>query len=157
MPVRIFLHGLESSNQGTKALFFRDHYPDMIIPHFQGGLQERMEKLRGILSGLTGIIMVGSSFGGLMATLYAMENPHEVERLVLLAPAIHKLADTPYGKKTLLIPVWLYHGVNDEVIPMEEVERFARRCFPHLSFYSVEDDHFLHKTFQTIDWDGLLT
>ena len=45
---RIFIHGLESSNKGTKAVFFREKYPDMIIPTFTGNLPERMEKLPSI-------------------------------------------------------------------------------------------------------------
>ena len=28
---RVFIHGLESSSRGTKGVFFRDRYPDMII------------------------------------------------------------------------------------------------------------------------------
>ncbi|NNG06539.1 MAG: hypothetical protein HKM90_02305, partial [Desulfobacteraceae bacterium] len=50
MPVKIFIHGLESSNQGTKGVFFKKKFPDMIIPNFPGSLQERMEKLNEILS-----------------------------------------------------------------------------------------------------------
>jgi pimeloyl-ACP methyl ester carboxylesterase len=84
---RIFIHGLESSNQGTKAVFFRDKYPDMILPDFEGPLTERMEKLNRILSGKSEIRIVGSSFGGLMAALFAMENPSQVRRMILLAPA----------------------------------------------------------------------
>ena len=71
MSVRIFIHGLESSNQGTKSIYFRERYPDMIIPHFTGDLKERLDKLGEILSGKSDIRLVGSSFGGLMASLFA--------------------------------------------------------------------------------------
>ncbi|MBW2205163.1 MAG: hypothetical protein JRF52_14135 [Deltaproteobacteria bacterium] len=73
MTHRIFIHGLESSNKGTKAVFFREKYPHMIIPTFTGNLPERMEKLNRILSDKSDIRIVGSSFGGLMAALFAME------------------------------------------------------------------------------------
>ncbi len=43
--MKIFIHGWESSNQGTKSIFFRERYPDMIIPNFTGNLEQRMEKL----------------------------------------------------------------------------------------------------------------
>ena len=28
---RVFIHGLESTSQGTKGVYFRERYPDMII------------------------------------------------------------------------------------------------------------------------------
>ena len=60
MPVRIFIHGLESSNRGTKSVYFREKYPGMIIPTFAGNLQERMKQLRKALAGKTDIRLVGS-------------------------------------------------------------------------------------------------
>jgi len=92
---RIFIHGLESSNKGTKAVFFREKYPDMIIPTFTGNLPERMEKLNRLLSGRPDIRIVGSSFGGLMASLFAMENGSQVNRMILLAPAINMIGFAP--------------------------------------------------------------
>jgi len=154
--VRIFIHGLESSNRGTKSVFFKDRYPDMIIPNFRGDLEARMEKLRDILAGRSEIRMVGSSFGGLMAALFAMEQPARVERLVLLAPAVHVLEQAAESWRKIEVPTWLYHGSKDEVIPLSEVEKAARDAFTDLSFHVVEDDHFLHKTFPAIDWDYLL-
>ncbi|HYQ60398.1 MAG TPA: hypothetical protein VEP29_05070, partial [Desulfatiglandales bacterium] len=67
MPLRMFIHGLESNNQGTKAVYFRKHFPDMLTPNFPGSLDERMADLRTLLSGKRDITLVGSSFGGLMA------------------------------------------------------------------------------------------
>jgi len=156
MSVKIFLHGLESSNKGTKSIFFRERYPDMIIPNFTGALQLRMEKLNRILSGKTNIRLVGSSFGGLMATLFAMEHESTVEKMTLLAPAINLLHFAPHEYKKLSVPVCIYHGSGDDVIPLAEVEPVAKEVFSNLSFNVVEDDHFLHKTFKSIDWDNLL-
>lgn len=154
--VRIFVHGLESSNRGTKSVFFKDRYPDMLTPNFRGDLEARMEKLRGILAGRSGIRMVGSSFGGLMAALFAMEQPARVDRLVLLAPAVHVLEQAAESWREIEVPTWIYHGSRDRVIPLAEVEKAARDAFTDLSFNVVEDDHFLHKTFPAIDWDYLL-
>ncbi|NQU13083.1 MAG: alpha/beta hydrolase [Desulfobacteraceae bacterium] len=156
MNARIFIHGLESGNQGTKSIFFRERYPDMIIPNFTGDLQKRMEKLRGVLSGKSGIRLVGSSFGGLMASLFALEQEARVERMVLLAPAINITEFAHHKGKKVAIPVWVYHGTGDQVIPLGEVEAVAKACFENLSFHVVEDDHFLHTTFKTIDWERLL-
>ncbi len=156
MAIRMFIHGLESGNRGTKSVFFRERYPDMLIPHFSGPLEERMNKLRGLLEGKENLRIVGSSFGGLMAALFAMENEPRVERLVLLAPAINLVAFTPSSGHTLRLPVWIYHGRNDEVISIDDVRRTARGTFSNLRFHEVEDDHSLHRTFQTMDWDALL-
>ena len=156
MTVTIFIHGLESGNKGTKSIFFREKYPDMIIPNFTGDLEVRMEKLESVLSGKTGIRLVGSSFGGLMASIFAMRNESRVEKMVLLAPAINLIHFTRHIGKQVSVPVWVFHGTNDQVIPLEEVEPVARETFTDLSFNTVDDDHFLHKTFKTIDWDGIL-
>jgi pimeloyl-ACP methyl ester carboxylesterase len=157
MSVRIFIHGLESGNQGTKSIFFRKKYPDMIIPNFMGDLQERMEKLRAILSGKSGIRLVGSSFGGLMASLFALEHEARVERMILLAPAINLKEFAHHKGRKISIPVWVYHGTGDQVVPLREVELAAKETFKNLSFHMVEDDHFLRKTFKTIDWERLLS
>jgi pimeloyl-ACP methyl ester carboxylesterase len=156
MALRMFIHGLESSDQGTKAVFFRERYPDMVIPFFTGTLDERMDKLNHILSDNSGIIFVGSSFGGLMASIFAMENESRVDRLILLAPAISHSGFAGYGSRRISLPVWIYHGRSDEVIPLSDVEQVARQAFINLSFHVVEDDHFLHKTFKRLDWDKLI-
>lgn len=157
MSFRIFIHGLDGSSKGTKSIFFKQKYPDMIVPDFSGNLPERMEKLGDILSGKTGIRLVGSSFGGLMGTIFTMENEPRVDKLVLLAPAINLMAEMDYCKKKISVPVWIYHGNDDEVIPLNKVEDVATNMFTNLSFQKVEDDHFLHRTFTTIDWEDLLS
>jgi pimeloyl-ACP methyl ester carboxylesterase len=154
---RIFIHGLESTNQGTKSIFFREQFPDMLIPHFTGDLSQRMDKLHGILEGMSDITLVGSSFGGLMATLFAMSEEPRVDRLILLAPALNFMGLSGYKTKAISIPAWIYHGKDDDVIPLQTVEDTAGRYFTNLSFKKVDDDHFLHKTFKHIDWTGLLT
>ena len=156
IPAKIFLHGLESSNQGVKALFFRKHFSDMIVPTFTGDLMTRMGKLREILEGRSEITMVGSSFGGLMASIFAMENPSLVKKLILLAPAIHVIKNAPAKIRTISTPIQIYHGDQDEVIPLTDVEPIARELFQNLLFNIVPDDHSLHKTFKTLDWKALL-
>ena len=156
MSVKIFIHGLESSNQGTKGVFFKERFPDMIIPNFPGTLQERMEKLNEILSGKSGIRMVGSSFGGLMAAVFAAEHETQIDKLILLAPALHLMEFSHDHQKKISLPVWIYHGRDDEVIPLETVEEVAKKIFQNHTFHAVDDDHYLHKTFKTIDWETLL-
>ncbi|MDZ7698426.1 MAG: YqiA/YcfP family alpha/beta fold hydrolase [Deltaproteobacteria bacterium] len=153
---RIFIHGLESSPEGTKGVFFRARYPDVILPTFTGDLKKRMTRLNEILAGASGIRMIGSSFGGLMGALYAMSNEAAVKRLVLLAPAIHVIDAAPQAVRPISVPVTVYHGSRDEVIPIDPVKAAAKRYFLELDFHTVADDHFLHRTFKTIDWETLL-
>lgn len=156
MSIRIFIHGLESGNRGTKARYFGEHFPDMLTPDFTGDLQKRMAKLSGVLSGKSEIKIVGSSFGGLMASIYAMENKSAVERLVLLAPAINLMGFYGVQEDAVDIPVLVYHGINDDVIPLEDALEIAQKCFTNLTFNKVEDDHMLHNTFAKIDWQEIL-
>ena len=156
MTVRIFIHGLESSNQGTKGLFFKREFPDMIIPNFPGTLEERMQKLDRTLSKQSGIRLIGSSFGGLMAALFAMENESRVERMILLAPALNLMDFTDTQERETSVPTWIYHGKDDEVIPLETIKVVAKKIFRRLTLHVVDDDHYLHKTFKKIDWQELL-
>jgi len=156
-PLRIFIHGLESNNQGTKAVHFRKNFPGMLTPNFPGSLDDRMANLQSLLSGKSDIILVGSSFGGLMASIFAMDNEQRVKRLILLAPAINLMEFSPYRERKISMPVHIYHGRQDDVIPIEEVQRVAGQVFPHHTFHAVDDDHYLHKTFEKIEWGPLLT
>ena len=157
MSLRIFIHGLESNNQGTKAIYFREKFPGMLTPNFHGPLGERMARLREILSGQNEILLVGSSFGGLMASIFAMENEPNVSKVILLAPAINLMEFTSYRQRKIVMPVHITHGREDEVIPISDVEEVAKQVFSNLTFNTVDDDHYLHKIFKTIDWDSLLT
>jgi pimeloyl-ACP methyl ester carboxylesterase len=155
--LRIFIHGLESNNQGTKAVYFRKNFPGMLTPNFPGSLDERMAKLHDIVAEKRDLLMVGSSFGGLMASIFTMENEPRVRRLILLAPAINLMEFAPYRGRKILKPVHIYHGRQDDVIPIEEAESVARQVFSNLTFHAVDDDHYLHKTFERIEWGALLT
>ena len=153
----IFIHGLESSSRGRKAQFFRKHFPDMLVPDFCGDLQTRMEQLHVLLADHKELVMVGSSFGGLMATLFAMSNGPQVKRIILLAPALNFSEFIPYREEKIDIPTWLYIGKGDTVTPQAEVQPLARAIFPHLHCHIVNDDHMLRNTFHFIDWNRIMS
>jgi alpha-beta hydrolase superfamily lysophospholipase len=157
MPLtRVFIHGLESTSYGTKGEFFRNKYPDMILKDFAGPLDRRMHELNGLLQNKTELILVGSSYGGLMAAIYACRNPGALRKLILLAPALNLAEFEPCLTHRLVIPVVLYHGLLDDVVPPGPVEIIARKVFSHLDYHAVEDDHSLHRTFSGMGWDELL-
>lgn len=155
-PVRAFIHGLESSGWGTKGMFFRDRYTGMIIENFDGPFAQRMEKLERLLANKDDLILVGSSYGGLMAAVFACLHEERVKKLILLAPALHLEPFQPYLNKTLQIPIALFHGRQDEVVPLEAVQAIAKKSFTNHIFTALDDDHSLHRTFASLDWDTLL-
>jgi alpha-beta hydrolase superfamily lysophospholipase len=152
----IFIHGQESSSKGTKGLFFKEHFPEMIIPDFAGPVQTRMSKLEEVLMGKTEITMIGSSLGGLMAGLYAFQNKSRIKKLILLAPALNLPEFDPYRSRTFSLPVYIFHGKNDELLPAGQIQDIAQKVFPDLAFTLLEDDHRLSRTFTSIDWHTLL-
>jgi pimeloyl-ACP methyl ester carboxylesterase len=151
-----FLHGLDSSSRGNKAVWFRDHFPIMQIPDFTGSLDERMAKLTDLLDGQELHVLIGSSFGGLMATIYALENEGRVQRMFLLAPALNFPDFLSYAGWKTDVPVHLFIGMQDDVCPPEAVLPRARQVFSRLTVHTFDDDHSLRGTFSRIDWMKLL-
>ncbi len=122
-------------------------------PDFSGDLATRMAQLEPLL-GSDRWILVGSSFGGLMAALWTLAHPAQVHRLILLAPALHRpdfVVGGPVDVPTLLI-----HGVHDEVVPHELAASRARQAFTSLRVDWVQDDHRLESTARALDWVTLL-
>jgi pimeloyl-ACP methyl ester carboxylesterase len=155
-PTRVFIHGLESSSRGNKGRFFSERFPDMIVEDFPGSFEQRMDRLERLLEGRAPLILVGSSYGGLMAAVYACRHEERVDRLVLLAPALHLEPLEPYRERTLGMPVTIFHGRSDDVVPLDAIRPIARRLFADLQLHVVDDDHPLSATFATYDWDALL-
>jgi predicted esterase len=156
LPTRVFIHGLESSSQGTKGMFFRARFPDMVMEDYSGLFHQRMEQLETFLAGRNNLILVGSSFGGLMAASYASLHEECVKKLVLLAPALHLDVFIPYANRKLLIPVDIFHGLRDDVVPLAAVRKISEQVYTNCTFTVLEDDHSLHDTFPLLEWDNLL-
>jgi len=152
----VFIHGLESTAQGTKGLFFRQLFPQMIIEDYVGDFATRMRKLESLLSGKNNLILVGSSYGGLMAVRYAMENEDRVKKMILLAPALNLPEFKTVSCKQLTMPVVLYHGTDDDVVDPQIVKQIASKYFSNLEHHLVEDDHPLRNNFPVLDWKKLL-
>ncbi len=155
MVTRIFLHGLDSSGSGTKGTFFSARHPDMMRPDFHGALHERLQQLYGLVGEATDLVVVGSSFGGLMAACLAFDHPEKTRRLILLAPALnfheYRIPKQPTEVETALII-----GSDDVVTPPDLVVPAAVASFSNLTIDIVNDDHLLHDTYQNLDWDYLL-
>jgi len=155
-PRLIFIHGLISSGQSFKANLLSGIFPGMLTPDFEGTLEERMAQLTAVLGDEPGWAIIGSSFGGLMGAMFTFGHPEQVDKLILLAPALiwPEFAQSP--PPPVSVPTVVYHGTRDEIIPLELVRPLAERVFTDLTFHAVDDDHGLKATVKAIDWRGLV-
>ena len=153
----IFIHGSESNSHTYKAKVLRSIYPEIITPDFSGSLAIRLSQLDSIIQGNPDWTLIGSSLGGLIAAVYTLKHPNQVCNLVLMAPALHLPEFTRLRLKPVNIPTLLIIGRKDDVIPGEVVHRVAKRLFQGLTFLSVDDDHRLHYTTESLEWKKRLT
>jgi pimeloyl-ACP methyl ester carboxylesterase len=152
----IYLHGLLSDSNGVKARLLRERYPEIIIPDFDGSLEERMELLVPILGDRQGWTIVGSSFGGLMGALFTCQHPQQVRKLVLFSPALVWPDFASKLPAPVPVPTIIYHGLRDDLVPIEAVRKLAEQIFQNLTFHTVDDDHGMYKTVLELDWDEIL-
>jgi pimeloyl-ACP methyl ester carboxylesterase len=152
----IFIHGLVSSGKGFKARLLRKLFPGIQTPDFIGPLEARMQQLRALLGDQAGWTVIGSSFGGLMAALWACRNPERVRKLILFAPALIHPAFSSPPPAPVSIPTTVYHGEKDSVVPLAPVRALCEQVFLELTFHAVDDDHRLLETVQAIDWYALV-
>lgn len=152
----LFLHGLDSSTRGTKGQWFRQHFPAVQMHDYHGELDHRLAQLEEEVADRGNLILVGSSFGGLMATCFALRHPERCRSLVLLAPALNFSGYQP-PIVPVAVPTLLVIGTDDTVCPPNLVLPQARATFSILEVRLAQDDHMLHRTFPTLDWPHLLT
>lgn len=150
-----FLHGLDSSGKGTKGQFFTKNFPQVVCPNFEGTLANRLLQLEAHSKNQQQLTLIGSSFGGLIATCYAIKHPGKITQLVLLAPALNFEGYQPPAE-LLQIPTLIIIGKHDTVTPPALVAPLAEATFTDLEIRIENDDHMLHSTFQHLDWQKIL-
>jgi predicted esterase len=92
-----------------------------------------------------------------MASLYTCEYPHQVKKLVLLAPALIWPDFVESPPEPVSVPTAVFHGTRDELIPIERSQELAEKVFLNLVFNAVDDDHGLYKTVHALDWETVLS
>ena len=137
----VFLHGLESGPQGSKYQALQELDTEMIAPNCQGinDIAERLQIIEDSLEGVERMVLVGSSFGGLAALLFA-QGEHRRDRIagcLLCAPAIPLAAPEtiPWIPPNTVV----LHGTDDDVIPHHFSRAFCEERGVRL--VTVEDDH----------------
>ncbi|TFG07526.1 MAG: alpha/beta fold hydrolase [Promethearchaeota archaeon] len=161
----IFIHGLESSGEGFKGNLFRKVLPGILTPNFKPYapeisykvlLKERMTELFNILKKKKNWTIIGSSFGGLMGTLYSVQYPKKVKHLILLAPFLSTPLLDLREFEPVDVRVTVFHGKNDQVVPYKSSMEYAKTLFKNLKYNIVDDDHMLHSTVKSINWVKLI-
>lgn len=150
-----FLHGLDSSNRGTKGKYFTAHFPEMYSYNYSGSLTERNNLLKGQIVNQNNLTLIGSSFGGLMAACTAIDQPEKIRRLILLAPALN-FEEFAAPREQCAVPTTIIIGRDDTVCPPDTVIPIAEATFNNLNIQLVDDDHMLHETFFAQDWSQLI-
>lgn len=138
-----FFHGLESTPTGSKYQRLKEEFKDYELqsPDFQGmDLEERLEKALRITAHETDLVIVGSSFGGLLASALYSLHPERIAALVLMAPALHRADAQAYVER---LPtqdrIVVIHGRDDDVVPLDAVRSFLK---DHLiEVVEVDDGH----------------
>ena len=161
----IFIHGLKSSGQGFKGRLFQKVIPGCLTPNFEeyntlisnkSLLKKRMEQLIVILKERHPWVIIGSSFGGLMATIYSCQNPEKISKLILLAPYLSTLELDLKKYSPIDMPVIVFHGKHDNVVSIKHSKTYAETLFTNLTYNIVNDDHFLHNTVKILNWPKLI-
>ena len=111
---------------------------DVVAPDCQGmNLLERVAVVAPVLKA-TRPVVVGSSFGGIVAILAALQTGVKLPGMVLCAPALAR-AEIALENLVVPFPVTIIHGLHDTVIPIALSREFAghQRC----ELIEVSDDH----------------
>jgi uncharacterized protein len=164
----LYLHGFASSPQSRKARFLAEHFAERGIrfeaPDLAGHdffhltISGQLEVVRKAAAGANRLLLIGSSLGGYLATLYASENrggKQGIEQLVLLAPAFdfHRLWTDRLGpeeirrwKETGSLSVFHYGLAGQTDLSyefLEDAEKYPAypNCdVPALIFHGKQDD-----------------
>lgn len=147
----VFVHGLEGSPQGRKAQVLRGLGLPFSCLDLRGvPLQGRLDRVED-QTRCAGILLVGSSYGGLVASLLAARFPERFTGLVLCAPALG-LRESPNLEPEELVapsglPTVIIHGLRDDVTPIGYSRAYRERSGAHVVLHEVDDVHSLrHST-----------
>ena len=142
-PQLVFLHGLESQPGGSKFITLQGLGLGDVLEPDCSNLKVPSDRFRVVETALADkqrLVLVGSSFGGLMALKFAAAHPEQVAGMVLCAPAVHRTETgwpPPAVQRT--IPVRVLQGSRDATVPLAAVEAYC--AANGLPLTVVDDDH----------------
>jgi pimeloyl-ACP methyl ester carboxylesterase len=136
----LYLHGFASSPHSTKAGYFADRLrphgielecPDFNIPDFTTMTVTRMLAQVGAALARESepATLIGSSLGGALAVLAAVAHRDQVDRLVLMAPAV------------------MFAKPGHHLLPPERIEEWRRRGALPFFHYAFNEERLLNVAF----------
>ncbi len=150
----VLAHGLEGSPQGTKAQHLRSLGLPMRCPDLRGvPLQGRYDTIERITRD-GGVLLVGSSYGGLVAALLAQHHPERFRAVVLCAPALAWREPPNLDPRALVappgLPVTILHGLRDDVVPIGHSRAYRDRSGPGVTLVELDDGHALRGSLEPL-------
>jgi predicted esterase len=150
----VFSHGQESGPWGTKIRSMAAMVGELGCKaesiDYQGLADptERVEKLIAECRAIDDVlILVGSSMGGHVAT--AAASSVGAAGLFVLAPAYFMEGYEELTPPPPDIPICIVHGWHDDIVPVDNSIRFARRC--KATLHLVDGDHRLTENITEIN------
>lgn len=144
MTTAVFSHGQESGPWGTKIKAMAGLVESLglkaISVDYQGisDPTERVQKLMDECAEVDdGIVLIGSSMGGHVAT--AAAEAVVAAGIFVLAPAYYMQGYEDLTPEPPQMPITIVHGWHDDVVPVDNSIRFARSCAATL--HIVNGDH----------------
>ncbi len=130
----LYIHGFASGPRSRKAIYLAEKFAkmgiDLTIPDFnQGGFTDftnsrQLQQAMSYCTGTAPVTIIGSSLGGWAALLLAQQY-HQVERLVLMAPAfgfprlwLERLGTETVNSWQELGTLPVYHHVAQQEVPL---------------------------------------
>jgi len=139
-----FIHGLEGSPQGNKARLLARHFETLTPAMDTSDFEACVALQADALASFRPDVLVGSSFGAAVAVELLQRGRWRGATLLLAQAALRRGAPAklPEG-----VPIWLVHGIQDDLIDVEDSRRLAAAGSPEwVVLHEVEDDHPLHET-----------
>lgn len=144
MTTVVFSHGQESGPWGTKIKAMAGLVESLGLKPMSVDYRgisdpsQRVEKLMDECADIDdGIILVGSSMGGHVAT--AAAEPVVAAGVFVLAPAYYMEGFEDLTPEPPDMPFTIVHGWRDDVVPVDNSIRYARSCAATL--HIVDGDH----------------
>ena len=138
----VFAHGLEGSPEGRKIQHLRSNGFDVVAP--DGRSLSLVDRLVGLEEATRsgGILLAGSSYGGLAAAHLASVHPARFVGLLLMAPALHHsehpVQDAAELRPPSGVPTVVIHGAQDAIVPIDVSRHY---CGYGATLIETDDDH----------------
>lgn len=146
-PQTFFFHGKESGPYGSKFKALQAIDARILSPDFQNqSLAERLVTAELASRGLSDLLIVGSSMGGLVTALLYQQYPERFRAMLLLAPALH--GEEAAAIEALPDQTVVIHGRQDSTVPYASSKEWAEKL--HFRLISVEDEHRLAESLPLI-------